>query len=141
MTTETDLQDKTKTELQDIADELGLPTSGNKDELIARIEEAETAEEPEVDTHRTDPPPPPVETGIGNSSNPAPREDTAAQTGEWVDVVSGEYQGRYGVYVQATALDDNGAPLTALVRTRDADNMLIEVPYTEIHPSERTGGR
>lgn len=42
---EDDLDTMTKSELQDIAAELGVATSGNKDELKARIREAQEANE------------------------------------------------------------------------------------------------
>lgn len=68
--------------------------------------------------------------------------DTDALSGSWVDVVSGEYQGRFGAYVAPVDRDaTTGVPSRVIVRTRDADNLLIEVEYKDVAPSERTGGR
>lgn len=70
------------------------------------------------------------------------RSDEDALLGSWVDVVGGEYQGRFGAFVSTVEHDaQTGYPLLVLVRTRDADNLLIEVAYQDIRPSARNGGR
>lgn len=70
------------------------------------------------------------------------RDDNDALLGSFVDVVSGEHQGRFGAYVADIENDaSTGYPALVLVRTRDADNLLIEVLYQDIRPSQRTGGR
>ena len=62
--------------------------------------------------------------------------------GGWVDVVGGDHAGKYGAYIQDVTNDPtDGYPETVLVRTRDADNELIEVNYADTRPSVRTGGR
>lgn len=69
------------------------------------------------------------------------RSDNDAVLGSWVDVVAGEHAGRYGAFYAVSQSDEKGFPTTAMVRTRDADNLLLEVPYESLRPSERAGGR
>jgi hypothetical protein len=70
------------------------------------------------------------------------RTDDDPILGSWVDVVSGEYQGRFGSYVATVTHDaSTGYPEQVIVRTRDADNLLIEVAYSDLRPSARNGGR
>lgn len=69
------------------------------------------------------------------------RSDEDALLGHWVDVVSGEYQGKFGQFFDVAESDKDGIPKTALVRTRDAQAEVIRVAYGDLRPSERTGGR
>jgi hypothetical protein len=70
------------------------------------------------------------------------RDDNDPILGSWVDVVAGEYQGRYGSYVATVTHDaGTGYPEQVIVRTRDAENLLIEVAYSDVRPSARNGGR
>ena len=66
-------------------------------------------------------------------------EDTLL--GGWLDIVSGEYAGRFGSYVATVTHDSSGYPENIIVRTRDADNLLLEVAYSDTRPSPRNGGR
>jgi hypothetical protein len=61
--------------------------------------------------------------------------------GSFVNVVDGEHKGRYGAYVDTSQRDLTGYPTVVFVRTRDADNLLLEVPYEYVRPSGRNGGR
>jgi hypothetical protein len=61
--------------------------------------------------------------------------------GSWVDVVAGEHQGRKGHYFEDVSHAQDGFPDRVHVRTRDADNLVVEVGYDEIRPSAYTGGR
>lgn len=75
-------------------------------------------------------------------SNFTARSDEDAQLGSWVDVVSGEYAGRRGAYVDDAGHDpQTGYPSQIIVRTRDAENELIVVDYSDARPSSYTGGR
>ena len=75
-------------------------------------------------------------------SNFTKRSDDDALLGSWVDVVSGDYAGRRGAYVDDAGHDpQTGYPSQVIVRTRDAENELIVVDYGDIRPSAYTGGR
>jgi hypothetical protein len=70
------------------------------------------------------------------------RNDDDALLGSWVDVVSGSYVGRFGAYVSTVSHDKTtGYPTVIIIRTRDADNLLLEVNYSDVRPSDRSGGR
>lgn len=69
------------------------------------------------------------------------RSDNDALLGSWVDVVSGEHAGRRGAYVDDDTHGEDGYPERVIVRTRDAENELIVVNYSDIRPSAYTGGR
>ena len=69
------------------------------------------------------------------------RSDEDALLGSWVDVVSGQHAGRFGSYRETLTSGDDGYPSRILIRTRDAANELLEVDYSAVRPSERTGGR
>jgi hypothetical protein len=66
-----------------------------------------------------------------------------AHEGQFVDVVSGEHAGLYGVYLQTVERYDNDEPVKVLVRNRDhgGDVDLAVVNFADIRPSKRTGGR
>lgn len=70
------------------------------------------------------------------------RSDDDAMLGTFVDVINGPYAGRWGAYLDDLTNDpETGYPSVVLVRTRDADMLLIDVNYADIRPSVRTGGR
>jgi hypothetical protein len=69
------------------------------------------------------------------------RSGDDALPGSWVDIIAGEHEGRRGAYVGDVSHGQDGYPDRVLVRTRDADNLLIEVGYGEVRPSSYTGGR
>lgn len=69
------------------------------------------------------------------------RTDDDTLLGGWLDIVSGEYSGRFGSYVATVTHDKDGYPDNIIVRTRDADNLLVEVAYSDTRPSPRNGGR
>ena len=70
------------------------------------------------------------------------RSDEDAIEGAFVDVVAGEYKGRRGAFASVLESDPKtGYPTLILVRTRDADNLLIPVKYADVRPTEYTGGR
>lgn len=70
------------------------------------------------------------------------RSDDDALLGSWVDVIGGPNQGRFGSYVDTVHHDpETGYPSVILIRSRDARNELLEVEYSDVRPSERTGGR
>ena len=69
------------------------------------------------------------------------RSDEDALPGSWVDVVAGEHEGRRGAYVGDESHGKDGYPARVLVRTRDAENELLVVNYSDIRPSSYTGGR
>lgn len=69
------------------------------------------------------------------------RSDDDTLLGGWLDIVSGEYSGRFGTYVATVSHDGSGYPEQIVVRTRDADNLLVEVAYSDTRPSPRNGGR
>jgi hypothetical protein len=73
--------------------------------------------------------------------NHTARSDDDAHLGSWVDVVSGEYTGRFGAYVSTVSSDSTGYPEQVIIRTRDADNLLLEVAYSDLRPSDSNGGR
>lgn len=73
---------------------------------------------------------------VGNQQR---RSDDDAILNSFVDVVSGEHQGRYGVFFDVAESESNGFPKVALVRSRDAENEVLSVPYESLRPSERRG--
>lgn len=70
-----------------------------------------------------------------------PRTDDDVLSGNFCRVVSGEHQGRYGVFVgTSTVFVNDGWPATVTVRTRDDRDELILVNYADIRPAQ-PGGR
>lgn len=70
------------------------------------------------------------------------RSDEDAILGSWVEVVSGDYQGRKAAYLDDLTNDpETGYPQRVLLRTRDADHMLIDVDYADVRPADYRGGR
>lgn len=63
------------------------------------------------------------------------RDDNDAVTDRFCRVVSGEYTGRYGVYLSTASLGADGWPETIVVRTRDAEDENLVVNYSDCRPS------
>jgi len=61
--------------------------------------------------------------------------------GQFVQILSGDYQGHFAAYLGNVALDDDGNPTVIQVRTRDADNVILDVPYGEVSSTTYSGGR
>jgi hypothetical protein len=61
--------------------------------------------------------------------------------GGWVDIVAGEYAGRHAAYLDNVEVDDQGVPITVSVRTRDADNLVLDLAYEDISSTTYAGGR
>lgn len=61
--------------------------------------------------------------------------DSQARPGTFVRVVSGPHKGRYGVF-HAVGEEHAGWPVTAVVRTRDAEDENLLVDYGDLRPSE-----
>lgn len=59
--------------------------------------------------------------------------DSEPRLGQFVSIVDGPYKGRYGVYI-TTGDEHNGRPVTAVVRTRDAEDEGIVVKYEHLRP-------
>lgn len=59
------------------------------------------------------------------------RNDSDALEGHFVQVVSGKYEGRYGVFMNAVEYGSDKYPTKISVRTRDAENELITVDYKD----------
>lgn len=68
-------------------------------------------------------------------SNP----NTDALYGHFVTVTGGEHAGAYGVYVDNVQGAPDGSARVVSVRTRDADNKLITVKYSDLAPAESRG--
>lgn len=119
-------QDFKKDELQTAADVQGVdvPSSATKADIAQAI----------VDQT-------PATTQAVVVDNRTARSDDDAHLGAWVDVVSGEYAGRFGAYVATVSSDSTGYPDRIIIRTRDADNLLLEVAYSDVRPSASSGGR
>lgn len=106
------------------------PVVGNVDP------EAETYSEPQPEPVAPAEPPKPVQV-----TNINRRSGDDALFGSFVDVVAGEHEGRRGHYFQDVSHGEDGYPDRVLVRTRDADNLTLEVGYDEVRPTDYLGGR
>ena len=87
---------------------------------------------------------------VGNepAGNPADIDDGVTDSelgppilGQFVQILSGDYQGHFAAYLGNVALDDDGNPTVIQVRTRDADNVILDVPYGEVSSTTYSGGR
>jgi hypothetical protein len=54
-------------------------------------------------------------------------------------VTGGEHQGRFGVFVDTVSAQANGQPDTVTIRTRDANNELLQVSYDDLAPTDSRG--
>lgn len=69
------------------------------------------------------------------------RSGDDAILGTFVAVVAGKYRGRRGNYFEDVSHGKDGYPDLVLVRSRDADNAVLEVKYSDIRPTSYLGGR
>lgn len=83
-------------------------------------------------------PVPPVPSAI--EDYPAPRDDNDARVGKFARVVSGPFDGKYGVYVRALTFGADGYPDLVLLRTRDERGDMLQVSYADLRPAA-AGGR
>jgi len=63
--------------------------------------------------------------------------------GQFVQITAGDYAGHFAAYIGNVEMstDDPPVPVTIQVRTRDADNALIDVPYADVTSTTYSGGR
>jgi hypothetical protein len=76
-----------------------------------------------------------VDDGIEDIALPAP------VLGQWVRITDGDYSGRFAAYLGNVELDRDGDPTVIQVRTRDADNLLLDVGYDDVESTAYSGGR
>lgn len=69
------------------------------------------------------------------------RTDDDALEGSFVTIVAGEHEGRLASFEQVQSYGKDGYPTEVVVRTRDADSLLLSVPYADIRPAATNGGR
>lgn len=69
------------------------------------------------------------------------RSGDDALLGSFVKVVAGPYRFRSGHYYEDVSHGPDGYPDRVLVRTRDSDNLRIEVDYKDLRPTVYLGGR
>lgn len=157
-------EDKSKAELQDMAEELGLSTSGTKEELADRIEAA-LAEDPDPEvvgeqaagptgaTLTPDEPryvePETLAEAGEPQANPNTYDDGVEdielgppQVGQFVQITGGDYAGRFAVYLgDVGVIPDDEAEKVIQVRTRDADNLTVDVLLSDVSSTTYSGGR
>jgi hypothetical protein len=116
-----------------------------KEEEQAAEEEAVVipVQEPEAVEPATVPP-----AGDEAQVNPATVDDGVEDVelgppvlGQFVQILSGDYQGHFAAYLGNVELDDDGNPTVVQVRTRDADNMILDLPYDQVSSTTYSGGR
>ncbi len=61
--------------------------------------------------------------------------------GHFVNVVSGEHDGRCGTFAKVLETHKDGSPKTILIRTRDANDELLPVAYRDVRHTTYKGGR
>lgn len=65
-----------------------------------------------------------------------------ALEGHFVKVIDGEHAGRVGSFEKVLEHDPStGQPTNILVRTRDADSLLLSLPYEHVEHTDFKGGR
>lgn len=69
------------------------------------------------------------------------RSDADALEGHFVYILSGEFEGRYAAFEKVLESDADGYPSLILVRTRDADSLLVAIPYGDVARTDYKGGR
>lgn len=62
------------------------------------------------------------------------------QAGQFVRITGGDYAGRFAVYLGDVAVPDD-EKRKIQVRTRDADNLTVDVPYADVASTPYSGGR
>lgn len=80
---------------------------------------------------KTDRGPAPVNPGSTNV-----RSDADVPVHSFARVTAGEHKGRYGVVDGVARYGGDGFPETVVFRTRDADDLRLEVPYKDLEPAE-----
>lgn len=70
-----------------------------------------------------------------------PRTDEDVRIGQFADVVDGPHHGRYVVYIKTIDSLEDGYPKRVLVRSRDARDEDLIVPYAYLRPAPRGGRR
>jgi hypothetical protein len=112
-------------------------------------DEAAKPQEPE-----TVPPAAPEET---EGAEAAPTVDDGVEdvelgppvVGQWVQITAGDYAGRFAAYLgnvqyeEADPQNPYAPPVPAMiqVRTRDADNLVLDVDYADVSSTMYSGGR
>jgi hypothetical protein len=62
--------------------------------------------------------------------------------GQFVQITGGDYAGRFAAYLgDVGVLPDDEAEKVIQVRTRDADNLLLDVLYSDVSSTMYSGGR
>jgi hypothetical protein len=64
--------------------------------------------------------------------------------GGWVRITGGDYAGRFAAYLGNVKVDPDAVPMIPTViqvRTRDADNLVLDVPYEDVASTMYSGGR
>jgi hypothetical protein len=64
----------------------------------------------------------------------SPESDSDVALGTFCTVIWGEHIGRYGVFQTIGEIRPDGRPVTAIVKTRDAEDEAITVNYSDIRP-------
>lgn len=73
-------------------------------------------------------------------TNATAREDDVPLQGHFVEVVSGEHEGRYGVFESVGSTTAAGYPTTIVVVTRDDDSERLVLRIEDCRPAV-AGGR
>ena len=61
--------------------------------------------------------------------------------GAFVQITEGDYAGRFAAYLGNVSLTKDGDIDVIQVRTRDADNLVLDVPYSDVSSTTYSGGR
>jgi len=67
--------------------------------------------------------------------------------GGWVQITGGDYAGHFAAYLAVVSYEADDAtdaprvPAVIQVRTRDADNVIIDLPYADVTSTTYSGGR
>jgi len=62
--------------------------------------------------------------------------------GGWVQIISGDYAGRFAAYLGDVGTIPDDDPVKIIqVRTRDADNLVLDLPITDVTATTYSGGR
>lgn len=69
------------------------------------------------------------------------RDATDPLEGSFVEIKSGEHEGRVGAFLRTVERDVKGFPKRILVRSRDEHNELLDVAYDDAKATDYNGGR
>lgn len=103
-------------------------SADEKREAIAAREEADGDGAPAQPAQGD---PSPVNPGSTNV-----RSDADVPVHSFARVTAGEHKGRYGVVDGVSSYGGDGFPETVVFRTRDSDDLRLEVPYKDLEPAE-----